>query len=65
MTIGQFLAADAKFRDDLVLAPHNISIPKGLRCPLLAAAEGFLRVVKLSGIVDFLSDAQPFFFLMV
>jgi hypothetical protein len=55
----------ADFWDDLVFAPRGISITDGLHCPaLLAAAEGLSPAIKLPGIVEFLSNAQPFFFLM-
>jgi hypothetical protein len=68
MPLGHFSAHDppgidySEFWDDSVFAPHVIPISENLHCPLLAAAEGSSRAVKLPGIVDYLADAQPLLF---
>jgi hypothetical protein len=68
ITLGQFRDADppgidyADFWDDSILAPRSIPITDGLHCPLLAAAEGFLRAVKLPDVIDFLYNTQPLLF---
>jgi hypothetical protein len=70
ITLAHFSEADptgidfADFWDDSVLAPHGVSIPEGLHCPVLAVTEGFSCAVKLPGGIDFLSNAQPLFFPM-
>jgi hypothetical protein len=68
MPLGHFSANDppginySKFWDDSVLAPRVIPISEHLHCPLLAAAEGLSRAIKILGIMEYLSDAQPLFF---
>lgn len=68
MTLGHFSAADPPgidyddFWDDSVFKPFNLSVGEGLHCPLLAAAEGFSRSVKLPGVVDFIETSQPALF---
>jgi hypothetical protein len=48
--------------DESVLEPYTIQLGEGLHCPMLAASEGFSRVIKLPGSSDYLTDAQPLFF---
>jgi hypothetical protein len=52
------------FWDDAVLQPFGLPVDQNqtLHRPLMAAAEGFSRKVKLPGITDLLKDSQPLFF---
>jgi hypothetical protein len=50
------------FWDDTVLQPFGLPVDQTLHCPLMAAAEGFSRKVKLPGIMDLMKDSQPLFF---
>jgi hypothetical protein len=50
------------FWDDTVLTPFGLPVDSDLHYPLMAAAEGVSRKVKLPGIMDFMQDTQPLFF---
>jgi hypothetical protein len=50
------------FWDNTVLQPFGLPVNQTLHCPLMAAAEGFSRKVKLPGITDLIKDSQPLFF---
>jgi hypothetical protein len=50
------------FWDNTVLTPFGLPVDSDLHCPLMAAAEGVSRKVKLPGIMDFMQDTQAVFF---
>jgi hypothetical protein len=50
------------FWDDTVLTPFGLPVDSHLHCPLMAAAEGVYRKIKLPGILDFMQDTQPLLF---
>jgi hypothetical protein len=44
-----------------MLAHYDDPLSIGLHCPVVAATEGFLRLIKLPGAVEFFGDSQPMF----
>jgi hypothetical protein len=66
--LGPFSAEDppgitiSDYWDESVLAPYSIKIGDSPHCPMLAATEGFSRLVNLPGTSDFLNDSQPLLF---
>ena len=64
-TLGSVLTTDpsgfaySDFWDKSVLSPYAFDVDDNDHCPLLLAAEGFSRQVKLPSIIDFITDLQP------
>jgi hypothetical protein len=54
--------SSSDYWDDTVLTPFALPADPNLHCPLMAAAEGASRKVKLPGSVDFMNDSHPLFF---
>jgi hypothetical protein len=67
-SLGSFSATDppgfaySEFWDESVLSPYAFDVDDQPHCPLLVAAEGSSRQVKLPSLVDFITDSQPLFF---
>jgi hypothetical protein len=67
ITLGHFSAADppgieyADFWDDSILEHYNNLLSAGLHCPVIAATEGFSRMIKLPGSANFVTNSQPMF----
>jgi hypothetical protein len=66
-TLGSVSATDlpgcaySDFWDESVLSSYAFSVDDNDHCPLLLAAEGFSRQVKLPSTIEFVTNSQPLF----